>query len=100
MVIKCGDRLISEHSIQLQSYRHILKQKIAPLILDVEEEPEDESDVHDADEEDHDHPGVDGEPVPPSRLGAVLSHPEPKLTKIFHRIFFFSSEFNYVTISQ
>ena len=80
--------ITSEHSTQLQSYRHILKQKIAPLILYVEEEPEDESDVHDADEEDHDHPGVDGEPVPPSRLGAVMSHPEPKLTKLFHTILY------------
>ena len=55
------------------TYRHVFKEQVAPLILHIEEEPEDESDVHDADEEDHDHPRVDGEPVPPACLGALLS---------------------------
>ena len=39
--------------------RHIFEQKVAPLILDVEEEAEDQCDVHDADEEDNNHPRVD-----------------------------------------
>ena len=55
------------------TYRHVFKEQVAPLILHIEEEPEDECDVHDADEEDHDHPRVDGEPVPPACLGALLS---------------------------
>ena len=63
----------SQLYLTLQTHRHILKQKVAPLVLHVKEEPEHECDVHDADEEDHDHPRVDGEPVPPACLGALLS---------------------------
>ena len=44
--------------------RHIFEEKVAPFILHVEEEAEDQCDVHDADEEDNNHSRVNGETTP------------------------------------
>ena len=51
-------------------YRHIFEEQVAPLVLDVEEEAEDEGEVHDADEHHHHHARVYGHPVSDGALGA------------------------------
>ena len=43
----------------LVAHREVLEEEIAPVVLDVEEEAEDEHHVHQADEDDHHHPRVD-----------------------------------------
>ena len=52
------------------THRHIFEEKIAPFILNVEEEAEDEGEVHDADEHHHHHARVYGHPVSDGALGA------------------------------
>ena len=54
--------------------RHIFEEKVAPLILDVEEKAEDQGDVHDAYEEDNNHPRVDRETTPRACLRTLMSH--------------------------
>ena len=54
--------------------RHIFEQKVAPFILNVEEETEDQCDVHDADEEDNNHPGINRETAPRACLRTLMSH--------------------------
>ena len=44
------------------SHRHILEQKITPIILDIEEEAKDQHQVAQADEDDHHHAAVNREP--------------------------------------
>jgi hypothetical protein len=53
------------------SHRHILEQKVTPIILDIEEEAKDEHQVAQADEDDRHHTAVYGEPV---FMPYVLSH--------------------------
>ena len=40
------------------SYRHVLKEQVTPVILDIEEKHEHEPYVHHADEDDHHHATV------------------------------------------
>ena len=35
--------------------RHVLEEKLTPLILDIEEESDDKDNIHEADEDDNDH---------------------------------------------
>ena len=60
------------------THRHIFEQKVAPLILNVEEEAEDQCDVHDADEEDNNHSRVNGETTPRACLRTLMSHSSVK----------------------
>ena len=46
------------------TYRVVLEEQLAPLILDVEEEAEDEDDVGEGDEADHHEATVHGHPPP------------------------------------
>ena len=50
--------LISSHICLSFSYCHIFKQKITPIVLNIEEEPKDKHDVHQADKDDHHHATV------------------------------------------
>ena len=59
--------------------RHIFEQKVAPFILNVEEETEDQCDVHDADEEDNNHSGVNRETAPRACLRTLMSHSSLKM---------------------
>lgn len=43
------------------SHREILVQQVAPLVLDVEEQPEDDGHVHEDDDDHHQHAGVQGD---------------------------------------
>ena len=43
----------------LFSHCEVLEEEITPVILDVEEKTEDKNHVHEADEDDHNHPSVD-----------------------------------------
>lgn len=56
--LNCSHFLVILRST-LKIFRHIFEEQVAPLILDVEEEAEDEHHVHQADEDDHHHPRVD-----------------------------------------
>ena len=49
----------SQHPLKNQNTdRHILEKQITPVILDIEEQPKDQHNVHHADEDDHDHARV------------------------------------------
>ena len=43
----------------ISTNREVFEEQIAPVVLDIEEEAEDEDHVHEADEDDHHHPRVD-----------------------------------------
>jgi hypothetical protein len=45
------------------SHRHILEQKVTPIILDIEEETKDQHQVAQADEDDHHHAPVHRKPL-------------------------------------
>ena len=38
--------------------RIVLEEEIAPVVLDIEEEAKDQGEIHEADEDDHNHPTV------------------------------------------
>ena len=52
------------HLIFHVSYRHILEEKVTPVILDIEEKARDQHQVAQADEDDHHHATVHREAVP------------------------------------
>ena len=54
--------------------RHIFEEKVAPFILNIEEEAEHQCDVHDADEEDNNHSGVNRDTTPRACLRTLMSH--------------------------
>ena len=51
----------------ISTHREVFEEEIAPVVLDIEEEAEDEHHVHEADEDDDHHPRVNRHPDPPFR---------------------------------
>ena len=45
------------------AYRHILKEKVTPIVLDIKQEAKDQHQVAQADEDDHHHASVHRAPV-------------------------------------
>ena len=43
-----------------QHYREVFEEKVTPLVLDIEEEPEDQDHVHHGDHDDNNHAAVQG----------------------------------------
>ena len=46
------------------AYRHVLEEKVTPIILDIEQQAEDQHQVSQANEDDHHHAAVHREPLP------------------------------------
>ena len=57
----------------ISTHREVFEEEIAPVVLDIEEEAEDEDHVHEADEDDHHHPRVDRHPYFSLRLCHYIS---------------------------
>ena len=57
----------------ISTHREVFEEEIAPVVLDIEEEAEDEHHVHEADEDDDHHPRVDRHPDLSLRLCHYIS---------------------------
>ena len=74
------------YSDQWYYHRHILEQKVTPIILNIEEEANHQHQVAQADEDDHHHAAVHREPV---SMPNTLSHGVPTTGSLKSDIIFY-----------